>query len=270
MRKIRIENDIVIRVTVTRDGEAESFDGKTVRMFLRSPYERLEMTYTRIGNVLIAVWLGTQQKKTGVYSVTVTEDYGDGSRNTADECEAFALVSHSCQEDVQTGRQTVASTLDMKSCDTLTNDIDIAVSAPSNGLSAYEIAVQRGFEGTEEEWIASLKGKNGGSFICDFSGYVRGIALSEGECVTPDFIAFDTDTGTFVAAVKGDAILYYPTFMDCDGVAPDDYGTASAKGIAPVKRRMYLDTETDTLVWWSGTELKELYEELEAEDLSLS
>lgn len=30
-----------------------------------------------------------------------------------------------------------------------------------NGLSAYEIAVKNGFEGTEEEWLSSLKGTNG-------------------------------------------------------------------------------------------------------------
>lgn len=29
------------------------------------------------------------------------------------------------------------------------------------GSSAYEIAVRKGFEGTEEEWLESLKGKNG-------------------------------------------------------------------------------------------------------------
>lgn len=30
-----------------------------------------------------------------------------------------------------------------------------------DGKSAYEIAVENGFEGTEEEWLASLKGKDG-------------------------------------------------------------------------------------------------------------
>ena len=30
----------------------------------------------------------------------------------------------------------------------------------ANGLSAYEIAVQNGFEGTETEWLASLAGKD--------------------------------------------------------------------------------------------------------------
>ena len=30
-----------------------------------------------------------------------------------------------------------------------------------NGLSAYEIAVKNGFEGSESEWLDSLKGENG-------------------------------------------------------------------------------------------------------------
>ena len=30
-----------------------------------------------------------------------------------------------------------------------------------DGLSAYEIAVKNGFEGTEQEWLASLNGKDG-------------------------------------------------------------------------------------------------------------
>jgi hypothetical protein len=31
----------------------------------------------------------------------------------------------------------------------------------ADGLSAYEIAVKNGFEGTEEEWLDSLKGEDG-------------------------------------------------------------------------------------------------------------
>lgn len=30
------------------------------------------------------------------------------------------------------------------------------------GYSAYEVAVRAGFKGTEEEWLASLKGRDGG------------------------------------------------------------------------------------------------------------
>ena len=31
----------------------------------------------------------------------------------------------------------------------------------ANGLSAYEIALEHGFEGTEEEWLESLHGEDG-------------------------------------------------------------------------------------------------------------
>lgn len=34
-------------------------------------------------------------------------------------------------------------------------------SGGADGKSAYEIAVEYGFEGTEEEWLASLKGEKG-------------------------------------------------------------------------------------------------------------
>jgi hypothetical protein len=35
------------------------------------------------------------------------------------------------------------------------------VNIGKNGLSAYEIAVENGFEGTEEEWLESLQGEDG-------------------------------------------------------------------------------------------------------------
>lgn len=40
-----------------------------------------------------------------------------------------------------------------------------------NGDSAYEVAVKNGFEGTEEEWLASLKGEQGDAFsiVASFS-----------------------------------------------------------------------------------------------------
>ena len=34
----------------------------------------------------------------------------------------------------------------------------VSLAACGNGLSAYEIAVEHGFSGTEEEWLESLRG----------------------------------------------------------------------------------------------------------------
>lgn len=37
----------------------------------------------------------------------------------------------------------------------------VSLAACGNGLSAYEIAVEHGFQGTEEEWLESLRGEDG-------------------------------------------------------------------------------------------------------------
>lgn len=39
-------------------------------------------------------------------------------------------------------------------------------------MSAYGIAVKNGFEGTEEEWLASLKGEKGDTGTVDENGLV--------------------------------------------------------------------------------------------------
>ena len=50
---------------------------------------------------------------------------------------------------------------------TLPNPLNIAVQVPGlpgkDGKSAYEVAVERGFVGTVDEWLESLHGQNGSS-----------------------------------------------------------------------------------------------------------
>jgi len=145
MKKIRIGNDLTLRVTVTRLGSEESLEDKQLRLLVRSALETRQLSFTREGSVLTAFWAGSEQAKTGTYTVTLIADYGESSRNTVDTCGAFALVARSGSEDgdALTGAQTI--------------DLDIDVSVPANGLSAYELALRGGYEGTEEEWLDSLK-----------------------------------------------------------------------------------------------------------------
>ena len=141
--KIRIGNDIIIRMRLTRNGESEDLTGKKLFVMLRSSYKKLIVEHTIIGDEIIVSWLGSEQERTGTYTVTVIEEYGNGNRNTVDACNAFTLVPFSCTEaDAKTGGQTI--------------DLNLDISVPGNGLSAYEIAVRYGFEGTEEEWLESL------------------------------------------------------------------------------------------------------------------
>lgn len=41
------------------------------------------------------------------------------------------------------------------------NPLHVKMEGGSDGKSAYDIAVDHGFEGSEEEWLESLKGKPG-------------------------------------------------------------------------------------------------------------
>lgn len=263
MRKIRIGNDIIIRVTVTRLGEEEDFTGKTLTLTLRSAFAAVALPFTAVGNVLTAAWLGSQQKKTGTYTVTLTEDYGDGSKNTVDECRAFALVSRSCEEcGGETGAQTVESTLDIAHSSGETTDIDLDISAPANGLSAYDIAVEHGYAGTEEEWLASLKGGAQSSMVLLFAGYVQNVSLTEAACESPDLVAFDEDRLTFVAGKRSASgyMAYYTGFDVYGAFAASDYGTASDSGVVPALQKMYYDTEGGALCYWDGDALRRMYD----------
>jgi len=260
MRKIRIGNDIVIRATVTRLGEAESFDGKTLELSLRSAYETVRLATVAVGNVLTAVWLGSEQRKTGTYKLTLVEDYGEGSRNTVDECEVFALVACSHQESGLTGRQTIDAAMDISAgASGVTRDVDLEISAPANGLSAYELAVRNGYAGTEAEWLESLSAAGNASTVLTFSGYVRGVALMAGSC-TPDYVAFDTDRSSFVGAVRldGGGVTYYAGFGTYGEFGQKDYGTPTDDGVAPGRQKVYLELEEDVLCYWDGQALREL------------
>ena len=57
------------------------------------------------------------------------------------------------------------------------------------GKSAYEIAVEHGFEGSEEEWLASLKGEQG-------PPGERGTDGQDGRGITD--ITYDSETSEFV------------------------------------------------------------------------
>lgn len=143
MIKIRIQNDLTFRITVTRKGLAETLDGKDLKLIAKSQMETQVLSFTYEDNVITSLWYGTAQTRTGIYTVTLVENYGTKSQNTVDSVQAFALVPLSCQEeDVLTGDQII--------------DLDLDISVPANGLSAYDLAKLNGYSGTQEEWLASL------------------------------------------------------------------------------------------------------------------
>lgn len=162
MKRIRIGNDIPIRWTILRSGQPEDFSGKTLKVLMRSVKETVEVTdYEIDGNVISWTFFGKNQKSGGTYSFTLIENEGMPEMFTTDACDALLLVNCSCQQDVCDGDSSIGMTSDAKSPDISCRS---SIEIPANGKSAYEIAVENGFEGTEEEWLASLQGPPGEPF----------------------------------------------------------------------------------------------------------
>lgn len=109
---------------------------------------RLDFQVTE--NVIETKLKGIDQRIIGFYTLTLWMNYGKDGQNVVDYCKAFELVPLTCMEGGEADNTLQIETIDIQSI------FDVGV----DGLSAYEIALKNGFEGTEEEWLASLKGKS--------------------------------------------------------------------------------------------------------------
>ena len=162
MKKIRYGNDIPIAWTINRNDQPEDFTGKQLQLTMIGTSGTTEVTdYTIEGNVLRWMFWGKDQHKPSTYHFCLVENGGEEGMFTIDTCDVLRLVSRSCAADDCDGPFTmqVTSNIDDKgvTCSSV-------ITVPANGLSAYEIAVRHGFEGTEEEWLESLKGEKGDAF----------------------------------------------------------------------------------------------------------
>lgn len=153
MEAIRIGNDIVVRWEIFRNGapaELDKIDDLVIVLSCRGEQRRIT-DYLIQGNTLVFTFYGRDQKKTGAYTLTYIENESRPGMYTRDETDAFILVDSSakigsdgCQCCVQT---------------TAVVELNSKISVPSDGLSAYEVALKNGFVGSETEWLASLKGE---------------------------------------------------------------------------------------------------------------
>lgn len=150
MRKIRIGKDLQVKWTILTNGKSEDLSGRDLTLFLFDPlkYSR-QIPFEVSANVISFTVRGTEQRRSGVYSLSLWENYGGIGQSVVDCCEAFQLVPVTCQESPD------VSPLSPVELTMPTANIEVAIP----GLSAYEVAVKNGFVGTEQEWLASLKGE---------------------------------------------------------------------------------------------------------------
>lgn len=102
MEKIRKGNDIEIQWAIyAGQGINEApydLSGRNLTLYLRNQFGRTEVyDFKTERHILSFSFYGKDQKHTGTYSIELVENEGREGMHTVDECDAFTLVSHSCQ-----------------------------------------------------------------------------------------------------------------------------------------------------------------------------
>ena len=102
MDKIRKGNDIKVQWAIyagTGINEAPyDLTGKNLSLYLKNQFGKTEVyDFTTERHVLSFMFWGKNQQHTGIYSIMLVENEGREGMHTIDECDAFQLVSHSCE-----------------------------------------------------------------------------------------------------------------------------------------------------------------------------
>uniref|UniRef100_UPI004057B2C6 hypothetical protein n=1 Tax=Alistipes sp. TaxID=1872444 RepID=UPI004057B2C6 len=117
MHRFRIGNDIGLRWAVFYGGVPYDLTGKAISIKASTIYgeEPIE-GYTVEGNIIRWVFKGSDQKRLGVYTLTLTAE-GVGSRVVIDECKAFELVARGCPWGCEGGDVELASNIGFSAFD---------------------------------------------------------------------------------------------------------------------------------------------------------
>lgn len=154
MTDIRIGNtiDILWRLTDRNTGEPVDLEGRNLKLYCSCGLSMIRAEdFSVEDNTVRWIFQGRDQKNLGTYTLTLVENCGNIGQRVVDVCDIFRLVRRNCYADagnVVPVTGTVVLEID--------SPWDIGIRG-DRGLSAYEVAVLNGFQGTETEWLASLK-----------------------------------------------------------------------------------------------------------------
>lgn len=134
MRLFRIGKTLKIRWSILSGGTPEPLTGRDLTLEISSGNRvRATLPFVADGNVAEAVFQGTDQRYVGPYTVTMWENLGKEGQTVVDRCDAFCLVSRSCEE-AKDGSDEDPD-LEIVSLDLGTSNFEAGVP----GFSAYEL-----------------------------------------------------------------------------------------------------------------------------------
>lgn len=171
MEQFRAGYDLTIFWAINnRDSSAVPLADKDVHLFVTHDRGREEVDISVQDNVICWEFLGKNQRVLGTYKLTAEIFTSEGKRVIRkDICEAFALVGKSCCENTEEneanisegGVLSLSSELDIYRISPIIPQIGengnwfvdgVDTGKPAKGADAYEIAVDRGYNGTYEEY----------------------------------------------------------------------------------------------------------------------
>lgn len=146
MQSFRIGKTLKIRWAILSGGAPEPLAGRDLTLEISSGNRvRTTLSFVAEGNVAVFYYQGRDQRFTGTYTVTMWENYAKEGQTVVDRCDAFALVSSSCEE-----IRTAASDIGEGELEIEPAELEIGVP----GMSAYELYIKHNpdSELTEEEY----------------------------------------------------------------------------------------------------------------------
>lgn len=147
-KKIRIGTDIKVQWPITTNGDVQSLDKRDLTLELVHIFGRKKVDFYTIGNTIIFNFRGVDQTNIGSYTFTLWENLGKNGQTVVDSCDAFELVLHSCMES-----EDATSGLGLEQVILSPSNIIVGVT----GASAYEIWLELGNVGTQEDFINWLR-----------------------------------------------------------------------------------------------------------------
>ena len=151
MRK-RVNIDYTVSwANILTNGEPLSLVGRDIRLQLTNPQYRSVFVDVDIVNETTVQfkWRAAGQRL-GKYSLTLWENYGTSGQSALDLIYFVDFVATTDEADPQAeGDLQLEPTIELSG-----GNIEVGVVGPSN----YDLAVKHGYTGTEEEYLASLKG----------------------------------------------------------------------------------------------------------------
>lgn len=142
----RIGNNLPVEWRILRNGNPVDLSRTTsLRILVKGDYGIREVSeYLVSKNTVRWIFYGSEQRLPGTFSFLLIANSDTDVMFTVEATNVLKLVP-------ATSTEYSAE----ENCD-ITAESELTV--PANGFSAYELALLHGYQGSEEEWLESLKG----------------------------------------------------------------------------------------------------------------